>query len=343
MMSFWVVPWSDVAVDAVLLGDRHVEREQPGGGGVDRHRRVHLVERDAVEQRVHVALVGDRDADLADLAARQLVVGVVAGLGGEVERDREAGLALGEVLAVELVRLLRGGVARVGAHDPRPVALGQAVVASHASEDCMVAPPCEPRDRRHAPRPRPGDLRLSRSTGVIVDPGPSLLRRDAARGLGAVEPRGAAADPHPPRPRRRHGRALPALPGAARVRPRARRAAPGGPVEAARERRAAVRRRAWTRSGARSRRCPRSGITRPDAAARPSRASGSSTRPATRRTTSATCTRRRATRTSATWPASASRRSTHTLRAHAAARHRRRGLARLARHGRVLEPAGARA
>ena len=134
MMSFWVVPGERVALDAVLLGDRRVEGEQPGRGGVDRHRRVHLVERDAVEQGVHVALVGDRDADLADLAAGELVVGVVAGLGGQVEGDREAGLALGQVLAVELVGAAGVGVPGVGAHHPRPVPLGQAVLA-HAPDD----------------------------------------------------------------------------------------------------------------------------------------------------------------------------------------------------------------
>ena len=51
------------------------------------------------KQLVHVALVGDRDADLADLAAGEDVVGVIAGLGRQVEGDREAGLALGQVAA----------------------------------------------------------------------------------------------------------------------------------------------------------------------------------------------------------------------------------------------------
>ena len=57
MMSFCVVPWSTDGVDAVLLRADDVERQQPGRRRVDRHRRVHPVERDAVEQRVHVALV----------------------------------------------------------------------------------------------------------------------------------------------------------------------------------------------------------------------------------------------------------------------------------------------
>ena len=139
MMSFWVVPVSCGALDAVLLGDRDVEAEQPGRRRVDRHRGVHLVQRDPVEQLVHVALVGDRDADLADLAAGEHVVGVVAGLGRQVEGDREAGLALGEVAAVELVRAPGVGVAGVGAHDPGAVALGKSVVA-HVADDIWDQP-----------------------------------------------------------------------------------------------------------------------------------------------------------------------------------------------------------
>ena len=109
MMSFCVVPVSWCATSRVaaplLLGDHLVEREQPHRGRVDRHRRVHLGERDAVEQRAHVAEVRDRHADLADLAAGELVVGVVAGLRRQVEGDRQPGLALGQVAPVERVGL----------------------------------------------------------------------------------------------------------------------------------------------------------------------------------------------------------------------------------------------
>ncbi len=105
-------------IDAALLGEREVHAEQPHGGGVDRHRRVHLVERDAVEQRAHRTEVRHGDADLADLAARERVVGVVAGLGREVERHRQPGLALGQVRPVELVGGARGRVTRVRPHQP---------------------------------------------------------------------------------------------------------------------------------------------------------------------------------------------------------------------------------
>ena len=69
-MSFCVVPRSAADGDALLLGVGDVQGEQPRRRGVDRHRRVHLRRRDAVEQRAHVAEVDDRHADLADLAAR---------------------------------------------------------------------------------------------------------------------------------------------------------------------------------------------------------------------------------------------------------------------------------
>ena len=70
MMSFWVVPDNWFARNALLIGDRHIKREQPGGGGIDGHRGVHGCERNAVEQGPHVADMGDGDADFADFAAR---------------------------------------------------------------------------------------------------------------------------------------------------------------------------------------------------------------------------------------------------------------------------------
>ena len=65
----------------------------------------------------------DRHADLADLAAGTRVVGVVAQLGRQVEGDGQAGLAARQVVAEQFVGGRRGGVARVGPEQPRPVAL----------------------------------------------------------------------------------------------------------------------------------------------------------------------------------------------------------------------------
>ena len=103
-MSFWVVPRS--CFDSHAL----VARRWPRRGRAATPRCALIVidvfispDGDAVEQLAHVAEVGDRHADLADLAPGQGVVGVVAGLGGQVEGDRQAGLPLGQVGPVELV------------------------------------------------------------------------------------------------------------------------------------------------------------------------------------------------------------------------------------------------
>ena len=107
---------------ALFVGDGDIERHQPGRGGVDRHRRVHRGERDVLEKGAHVADMGDRHADLADFAAGQRMIAVVAGLGRQIEGDGEAGLALGEIGAIEAIGLERGRMAGVGAENPRLVA-----------------------------------------------------------------------------------------------------------------------------------------------------------------------------------------------------------------------------
>ena len=109
---------------ALPLGRRDIEGEQPGRGRVDRHRGVHPGERDIPEQGLHIAEMGHRHADLADLAAGQRIVGVVAGLGRQVEGDRQAGLPLGQVGPVKRVRRRGRGMARIGPHDPRTILLG---------------------------------------------------------------------------------------------------------------------------------------------------------------------------------------------------------------------------
>ena len=105
-------------IRALLLRQRCIERDQPRGRRVDGHRGVHPIQRQAVEQRAHVAQMADRHADFADFAARQFVVAVVAGLGWQIERNRKPGLALGEIGFVELVGLPRRRMPGIGAENP---------------------------------------------------------------------------------------------------------------------------------------------------------------------------------------------------------------------------------
>ena len=55
----------------------------------------------------------------ADVALHARMVGVVAAVGGEIEGDRKAHLAAGQVAPIEGVGLLGGGKARVLADRPR--------------------------------------------------------------------------------------------------------------------------------------------------------------------------------------------------------------------------------
>ena len=79
--------------------------------------------------------------------------------------------------------------------------------------------------------------------GVIVDPGPQSCKETLLDGARRRAPAGAAAHPHPLRPRGRAGRAAAALARPAGLRARARRAAHARPGAAGGQRRAAVRRR----------------------------------------------------------------------------------------------------
>ena len=63
--SFCVVPRSFSRGHALLLADQLVQQQQAGGGRVDRHRRGHLIERDAVEGGAHVVDRVDRHAGAA--------------------------------------------------------------------------------------------------------------------------------------------------------------------------------------------------------------------------------------------------------------------------------------
>ena len=106
-------------VDAVLLGDQLVEQQQRAAGalividvetwssGMPSKSTPHVVDR------------VDGHADLADLAVRDRVVGVVAHLGRQVEGDGQPAGAGRDQLVVARVGLLGGAEPGVLAHGPR--------------------------------------------------------------------------------------------------------------------------------------------------------------------------------------------------------------------------------
>ncbi len=112
----------ELGLGNALLLARHDE----GGhhrqhGAVHGHRHAHPIERDAAEEDLHVLDGIDRHAGLAHVADDARMVGIVAAVGGQVEGDREPGLAALEVALEELVGRLGGREAAVLAHGPRAV------------------------------------------------------------------------------------------------------------------------------------------------------------------------------------------------------------------------------
>jgi hypothetical protein len=105
----------------LLLGGDDVTGENRQDGAVHRHRHAHPVQRDAVEEDLHVLDRVDRDTGLPDIADNPRMVAVVAAVGGEIERDRQPHLAGGEIIAIEPVRLLGGRKAGILPDRPRPI------------------------------------------------------------------------------------------------------------------------------------------------------------------------------------------------------------------------------
>ena len=104
----------------LLLGRHDVHRHHRQHRAVHGHRHRHPVERNSVEEDFHVLDRVDGDTGLADVAGDTRVIGVVAAVGRQIERDGQSRLPCLEVAAVERVRFLGGGVARVLAQRPGP-------------------------------------------------------------------------------------------------------------------------------------------------------------------------------------------------------------------------------
>jgi len=119
------------------------------------------------EEQAHVFDRCDRDADAADLAARQRVVGIAPHLRRQVERDREAGLALREQVVVALVGLARVAEAGVLAHGPEAAAVHRRLRA--AGEGIL-----------------PGLAELRLVVGVVLRRPIDVFERDAGVGLELV-------------------------------------------------------------------------------------------------------------------------------------------------------------
>ena len=141
---------------ALFLGGHHVQREDRQHGAVHGHRDRDGGQVDAVEQLSHIEDGIDCHAGHSDITRDPWMVGVIAAVGGEVERDRKALLPGGEVAAVERVGFRRGGETGVLPDGPWLVDVHRRVRPAQerrlTRERCPVDSP--PSRRRPGRRPR---------------------------------------------------------------------------------------------------------------------------------------------------------------------------------------------
>ena len=228
-----------ISGDAALVGHRHVKAEQRRGRGVDGHRRRDRVERQAIEQQVHVLDGRDRHPGAPHFAPRERVVGVVPHLRGQVERHRQAGLPRRQQELVATVGLLGGAEPGVLPHGPRAAPVHAGVDAAREGEGARAAPgrgrhrtaAC---GRRGSPRrtPRRGECRRRFRPSPASSPNSSSDGPDANRtrtwpladgdlgNVAAHDERQARSCSESPRRRRRaRARAGPAPPASRRAPP----------------------------------------------------------------------------------------------------------------------------
>ncbi len=69
-------------IGTLFFGHSDIKRQQPWRCRIDGHRGVHLIQRDVLKQRAHIAQMGHWNANLANLTARQHMIAVISRLCG---------------------------------------------------------------------------------------------------------------------------------------------------------------------------------------------------------------------------------------------------------------------
>ena len=112
-----------VSRNALLLGDSDVHGKQDGRRGVDRHRGRNLAEVDLVEQNFHIGEGVDGNADLADFAFGNRIIGVITNLRRKIESAGKARAAVRNQIAITLVGSFRRREAGIHTHRPETAAI----------------------------------------------------------------------------------------------------------------------------------------------------------------------------------------------------------------------------
>ncbi len=121
--------------NALFLRGHDEEGHDGQHGAVHGHAHAHLVQRDAVEENLHVLHAADGHTGLAHIALHTRVIAVVAAVRGQIEGDAQSHLSGGEVAAVERVARLGGTESSVLPNGPRTDGVHAAVGAAQVGRD----------------------------------------------------------------------------------------------------------------------------------------------------------------------------------------------------------------
>ena len=104
----------------LLLARDNKERQNRDHRAVHRHGNGHFIQRNPVEQDLHILDAVDRHARLADIADDARVIAVIPPVRRQIEGHRQPFLPRRQIAAIERVRRLGGGKPRILADRPRP-------------------------------------------------------------------------------------------------------------------------------------------------------------------------------------------------------------------------------
>src|SRR2546423_5519876 len=113
-------------IDALLFRRRDVEAVEDYSRAVDRHRRGNLIQRNAVEKRLHVSEARDCDATLPYLSLGSGMIRVITHQRRKIESNGKTCLAVGEQEFVSVIRVARAAETGELAHRPQaaPITCG---------------------------------------------------------------------------------------------------------------------------------------------------------------------------------------------------------------------------
>ena len=107
----------------LLLAHRNHHRQQDRRRRVDRHADTHFVQRQAIEQNLHIAQTADADANLAHFTLGKIVIGVITNLRRQIKGDGKPRLPLGQQIMIALVALRARAKPGILAHGPQAPAI----------------------------------------------------------------------------------------------------------------------------------------------------------------------------------------------------------------------------